>query len=258
MNNLVEANSNQLASVDRMIEIAITSDVDVSKLEKLMDLKERYDNQEAKKAFNNALSEFQSICPVITKDRQGHNYRYASLPAIAAQIKEPLKKCGLNYRFEQTKQGDEIRVACIVTHLSGHSERTEMAAEADASGSKNAVQAIGSSNSYLQRYTLIGALGLTSADEDDDAARANEINIVDVLSHVESVRDLFESVSTIQLGILMDTEESLTEASNAWFELDNEEKQKLWRAPSKGGIFTTAERAKLQDSDLRKLTYPDS
>src|SRR5690606_5500273 len=37
----------------------------------------------------------------------------------------------------------------------------------DSSGSKNAIQAIGSTLTYLQRYTLIQALGLAASDDDD-------------------------------------------------------------------------------------------
>jgi hypothetical protein len=45
-----------------------------------------------------------------------------------------------------------------------------MTAGADASGSKNDIQAISSTVTYLQRYTLLAATGLTSAemDQDDD------------------------------------------------------------------------------------------
>ena len=39
----------------------------------------------------------------------------------------------------------------------------------DTSGKKNEIQSRGSTITYLQRYTLIGALGLTTADEDIDA-----------------------------------------------------------------------------------------
>ena len=39
----------------------------------------------------------------------------------------------------------------------------------DTSGSKNSIQSRGSAVSYLQRYSLVGALGLTTADEDMDA-----------------------------------------------------------------------------------------
>ncbi len=43
-----------------------------------------------------------------------------------------------------------------------------MSAGKDASGSKNDIQQKGSTQTYLQRYTLIGALGLSTADEDVD------------------------------------------------------------------------------------------
>ena len=43
-----------------------------------------------------------------------------------------------------------------------------MSGAPDTSGKKNTIQAQGSSVTYLQRYSLIGALGLTTADEDID------------------------------------------------------------------------------------------
>jgi hypothetical protein len=44
----------------------------------------------------------------------------------------------------------------------------ELAAAPDASGSKNAIQAIGSTISYLERYTLLALTGLATHDMDDD------------------------------------------------------------------------------------------
>ena len=53
-----------------------------------------------------------------------------------------------------------------------------MTAPADTSGSKNAIQARGSTVTYLQRYTLLGALGLVTGDEDTDGR--NGTQLVDV------------------------------------------------------------------------------
>jgi uncharacterized protein YyaL (SSP411 family) len=56
----------------------------------------------------------------------------------------------------------------------GHSEETTLSGPADASGSKNAIQAIGSTLTYLQRYSLVQALGLAAAEDDDgNTAAAN-------------------------------------------------------------------------------------
>jgi uncharacterized protein (DUF3820 family) len=61
----------------------------------------------------------------------------------------------------------------------GHSESTTLSAAKDGSGNKNDIQARGSAATYLQRYTLIGALGLTTANEDVDGAGTKEIEVKD-------------------------------------------------------------------------------
>ena len=161
-----------LLTPDNYIAMAIEKGADIDQLEKLMNLKERYDAGEAKKAFFEAMSEFQSIVPTIKKTSSVKygttDYKFAPLGSIAEQIREPMYKCGLSYRFEQNhEKGIEVR--CIVTHVDGHAESTPMTAQADGSGGKNSIQGIGSTVTYLQRYTLISALGLTTADQDIDA-----------------------------------------------------------------------------------------
>lgn len=178
MKNLAETNVNQIMTPMDLLQQAITKGVDVDQLEKLMQLKQTYDADNARKAYFNALSKFQSIVPALKRTKQGHNYKYTPLPDIAEQIRKPLLDSGLSYRFEMDHREDSIQVSCVVTHIDGHSERTEMSAYPDESGSKNKVQAVGSTVSYLQRYTLIGALGITTADEDIDArlSSGNTIN----------------------------------------------------------------------------------
>lgn len=151
----------------RLIEMAISNNADIEKLEKLMALQERWNAQEAKKSFLSAMSSFQRNCPDIMKAKQGHNYLYAPLSDIVTQIRDVLASNGLSYRFEQNHDAG-IQVTCIVSHNDGHSELTTMKASPDTSGSKNAIQAIGSTVQYLMRYTLIGALGITTADIDMD------------------------------------------------------------------------------------------
>ncbi len=162
-----------------LIEQAIAKDADVVKLEKLMDLQERWETKESRKSFYFSLSSFQSQIPVITKRGQAsfaHNsgtgmteYSYAKLEDITEAVKPFLVKNGLSYRYEQKVDQQTITVICIVTHLDGHEERTEMSAFPDQSGKKNPIQQLASTVSYLRRYTLTGALGVTVSDEDNDA-----------------------------------------------------------------------------------------
>jgi hypothetical protein len=157
-----------------LIRIAVEQNMDVEKLSKLMDLQERWEAGEARKAYFDAFAQFQALTPVIKKSKDGHNCKYAPLGDIAQQIRPVLDECQLSYRFDIQDMGDVISVTCIVSHRQGHQEKTTMTASPDTSGAKNAIQARGSAVTYLQRYSLIGALGLTTADEDMDGRLASE------------------------------------------------------------------------------------
>lgn len=160
--------SGEVVTPMAMIQTAVSSGRDVAEIEKLMDLEERWNARQAKQAYLSALSEFQSKCPVIKNLKAGHNYKYAPIGDIVAQVKDLLATCGLSYRFEQNQSGSEITVTCVTTHKDGHSESLSMSATPDKSGSKNDVQAIGSTITYLRRYSFTGAFGIVTADEDSD------------------------------------------------------------------------------------------
>ena len=51
----------------------------------------------------------------------------------------------------------------------GHFETTSLTAAGDQSGGKNAIQALGSTISYLERYTILALTGLSTHEMDDDA-----------------------------------------------------------------------------------------
>ncbi len=168
MNQLAKQETeNNIATPTTLLQMAVSKGADIDQLEKLMQLQERYDSKQAKTAFLRAVTQFQSDVPRINKTKTGHNFKYAPLADIVEQIKETLQLCGLSFRFEQNHENG-IEVTCVLSHIDGHSERTTMSANADTSGSKNDVQSVGSTVTYLQRYTLTGALGLTTADEDID------------------------------------------------------------------------------------------
>lgn len=161
-----------------LIQLAVEKGADINQLEKLMDLQDRYEAKNARKAFFNCLSKFQSEIPAIKKNGsvsyKQTNYTFARIEDIAKAIKPLLSKNGLSYRYEQKSDQQMITIVCIITHEDGHEERTEMSGFPDNTGSKNQIQQIASTVSYLRRYTLTGALGITVSDEDDDACSYEE------------------------------------------------------------------------------------
>lgn len=185
---------------DKLLEMAVNSNLDIDKLGKLMELKKQWDADQARRSFFNALNEFQYKVPELRKDKKVSfktqngqtEYNYATLASITRQLKETCKEFGLSYRWEITDTKEEIKVTCIITHLDGHSEQTTMTASPDTSGSKNPIQARGSAIEYMKRYTLIGALGLSTADSDIDG----EVPLVSVdllhQQYMEHYNDLIQ------------------------------------------------------------------
>jgi hypothetical protein len=155
-----------------MMKIAIEKGTDLDQLQKLMDLQERWERNESRKAFVTALTAFKSNPPTLTKNKHVKfgttEYDHATLDKVTEIIGKALSAHGLSHRWEVEQKDAAITVACVITHEKGHSERVQMQATADTSGSKNSIQAIGSTVTYLQRYTLLAATGLAAKGQDDD------------------------------------------------------------------------------------------
>lgn len=153
-----------------LIERAVAGGAGVETIEKLMALQERWDANQARKEFDAAVAEAKAKIKPIVRNRAGHNSkRYVDFAAIAASVDPILSEHGLSYRFV-TEQADRINVTCVLSHRAGHSEKTTLSGPADTTGNKNAIQAIGSTLTYLQRYSLVQMLGLAAADDDDGKA----------------------------------------------------------------------------------------
>lgn len=177
MNNVVEVHreSSVLTPTD-ILERAVASGANVETLKQLMDLQERWQKTQARKAFDNAIAEAKQEIPVILKKREVDftsakgrtHYQYEDMAGIANTINPILSKHGLSYRFRSSSTPNEpITVTCIISHREGHSEETTLAGPKDESGNKNSIQGIGSTITYLQRYTLKSALGLAATADDD-------------------------------------------------------------------------------------------
>lgn len=161
---------------EQLIQMAVDKNLDIDKLKELMEMRRQWVAEQARNAFFASMSEFQSAVPEITKTKKADfgqgkaSYHYAPLAQIVREVKTAAKQCGLTYRWEIKDVGDVIEVTCLVTHTDGHTERTTMSGKADTTGNKNPIQAKGSAIEYMKRYSLIGALGLTTADSDLDGS----------------------------------------------------------------------------------------
>jgi len=199
-----------------LIQDAVAKGAAIDVVEKLMGLQERWDKNQARKAFDNAMADAKSELPVIVKNREvdftGNtgkrtNYRHEDLAGIASQVDPVLARHGLSYRYRTLTEPGMVTVTCIVSHRDGHSEENSLSAPHDASGNKNPIQAIGSTVTYLQRYTLKAAVGL-AASNDDDGKAAAQINPKDQISN-EAAEALREQITALVAETKMPIEKFL-------------------------------------------------
>lgn len=157
---------------------AIKAGSSIETIERLMNLEERWRAAGARREFFKALSKFQKEVPQIVKGKSADygagkaKYNYAALGDITDKIKQATFDAGLSFRWEIKDVTDNgktrIVVTCLVSHNDGHVESTTMEASLDNSGNKNEIQQRGSTITYLRRYTLVGALGISTDDVDND------------------------------------------------------------------------------------------
>lgn len=156
----------------QMLQIAVAKGVDTAQLDHLMTLQREWKAERAREAFHHAMNAFRAEAISIVKTKQvsfsGTSYKHATLADIVSASVPALSKHGLSHRWETKQDGNAITVSCVVTHELGHSASTSLTAPPDTSGSKNSIQAIGSTVSYLQRYTFMAITGLAAKDQDDD------------------------------------------------------------------------------------------
>lgn len=189
-----------------LLNRAIANGAGIETLRELLTLRREWEADEARKAFDAAISAAKARIPTITKNKRvafesrragsaATDYRHETLDEIARVVTPILAEHGLSYRFRATSEPNQpISVTCIISHRGGHFEETTLLAGRDDSGNKNAIQQIGSTITYLQRYTLKAALGL-SASEDDDGAASTAIETVSA-DDVERLQHLIVSTAS--------------------------------------------------------------
>jgi len=157
-----------------MMIAALNKGVDLEKLEKFMDLQLKFEENEARKLFFEAVSAFKENPPEVLKDKENTQFksRYTTLGNLLKTVNPALGKQGLSTSFDIDQSEKTITVSCILSHRQGHSEKVTMSAPPDTSGgnSKNPIQQIKSTITYLRSATFEAVTGLAATDAtlDDD------------------------------------------------------------------------------------------
>ena len=115
-----------------MLQIAVQRGASIEQMAQLMDLQERHERNEARKAFVVALNAFKADPPDITKNKlvsfttsKGTtSYKHATLDQVSRVIGAALAKVGISHRWDTEQlEGGRIRVTCVLTHSLRSEER---------------------------------------------------------------------------------------------------------------------------------------
>lgn len=171
-------------NAELIISQAISQNVPVETMERLLAMRRELKAEAAKEAFDRSMAYFQSECPVIEKKkkvdfiskRTGNrtNYSYAPLDVIVEQVKPLLQKYGFSYTFDTKNENDRTINFCKVTHELGHSEVYKFEVPIDKEAHMNEQQKFGSANTFGKRYAFLNAFGILTGDEDDDSLVAGD------------------------------------------------------------------------------------
>ena len=194
--SIIPAKNQEIIS---LIAQAVDKGAAVETMEKLMTLQELWEKNQAKKAFDEALSNLQKNLPVIQKTKKVLNkdgrtirYQYAPIESIIEQIKELLANNNLSYKWEVENKEGFIKATSVITHIMGHSEASSFEVPIDKEGFMTAPQKYASALTFAKRYAFCNALGIATADEDTDANDVgNENNVKSVKAKIMfSLRNL--------------------------------------------------------------------
>lgn len=177
--------------------------------------------------------------------------KYASLKSVINAVKNHLNDHGI--AFLQSSEAVEGAVVVTTTLLHENGE-TLSGGPVRVPMDKQNAHGYGSALTYAKRYSLAMVCGI-SADVDNDGNFA----VTDLVEYNQHVRELWDSIAAIKQGISdgdNGDESGYQFACEAWSELTNTQKQSIWLAPTKGGIWTTAERQTIKEVLPKYLDRP--
>lgn len=180
----------------KTINNAINNGTTQNVIEKLIELYEKEDEKE--KSFTQALAEFQKLMPAIPKTKKVLNrdgtirYQYASIDEIVEAVKFRLAECGFAYYIETEQTTEHVKAKCIIRHKDGGKIESSFTIPVFSGEYMSEPQKVASALTYAKRYAFCNALGIMTADEDDDnniAVNNKDVVNIKLLEIIKKIKE---------------------------------------------------------------------
>ena len=166
------------SSIDSLLSLAIDRNVAVETLQSLLNMQLQIRAEEAKQAYNEAMTAFQADVPVIVDikpvyDKYGNLRRkYSPIDYLVTQLRPYLQKYGFHFKFDTSMFEDTVTVTCTAIHSLGHAESASITLrKIERSQMMNDTQADAGSYTMAQRYALKAVFGIVTGGTDSDGMK---------------------------------------------------------------------------------------
>lgn len=176
-----------------MVRLMVEKGSDPDQLGKMMELAEKWQANQARRAFTDAMAAVQADMPTVVRDACNSHTgsRYAKLETVMRQCKPVCAAHGLTVSFSEGEHPREgwVRIIAQVRHTDGHVEVYHRDGPMDNKGPKGGdvkseLHGVASTVTYLSRHLFCGIFNVTIADSDTDGnqpgAMVNEQQAVEI------------------------------------------------------------------------------
>jgi len=181
-NAVVISDSNSPAALTRL---ALTHGQSLADIEKMLELQIKYEKNEARKAYFDAVAKFKAVAPPVKKDKWNDWFKswYTTLGNLLDTYNPILGEHGLSLSFPINSvpphTDKSMTVECKLSHAMGHSEAISMTSPIDQAAvgktsgqkSRTPIQDIKTTFTYLRSATceaILGVAGSEAGSADND------------------------------------------------------------------------------------------
>ena len=176
----------QDAPVFGLLTAAADKGMSLEDLKELFSLQKEIDARNARMGFYRALAAFRAECPQPKKTRENAQFSVTRNGVKRSSMYAPLEEIdrvagpvaaaqGLSWIWDTRIEGELMHVTCKLFHQDGHTEHATVSMPYESKAGASPQQKYGSTQTYGMRYSLIAALGITSADEDVDGVAGGPV-----------------------------------------------------------------------------------
>lgn len=174
--NVVTLAPEPAALLEVISRAAENPNVDVDKMQKLLDMQERILAKRAESDFNEAMNHAQSEMGRIAADKENSqtNSRYASYAALDRVLRPIYTKHGFSISFDTAEAAEGfVKVLAYVSHRGGHTRTYSARVPSDGKGAKGGAvmtgtHAFGAANAYGMRYLQKLIWNVAIGEDDTD------------------------------------------------------------------------------------------